>query len=93
MTATIEKHKTFADIAPVFGATVTWANLVDLIGEASTVHVCFFAHDGKEYVGRAMEIPKDAALKRARWGAEQHADDGEKVNVSTAGGCLFFGGN
>lgn len=79
--------------AQTLGSTVTWQELVPLIEAAQKVMVCFYAHDGKEYLGRAMEIPKQSALDRAKWAIEQHPETRpESVNVSAAGGTLFFGG-
>lgn len=77
------------------GATVTWAEFAALVAEADTVCVCFYAvsNDPREpLVGRAISIPKEAALARAENGQRWHPLGDERVNVYAASGTLFFGG-
>lgn len=86
---------TFAALASqTLGTTVTWQELIPLIEAATNVQICFYAHDGKEYLGRSMQVPKECALERARWAAKQHPEPTpESVNVSACAGTLWFGGN
>lgn len=95
VTTTKRAPITFAELAAqTLGTTVTWQELIPLIEAATNVQVCFYAHDGKEYLGRSLDIPKEAALKRARWAAEQHpVSSPESVNVSACAGTLWFGGH
>lgn len=86
---------TFAELAArALGTTVTWQELIPLIEAATNIQVCFHAHDGKEYLGRSMKIPKESALERAQWAAKQHPHPTpEYVNVSACAGTLWFGSN
>lgn len=88
---------TFAQLSKqTLGTTVTWPEFLVLLDQASTVHVCFYAWDLaatdplERRLGRAMEIPKQCAKDRAEWAVKQHGAN-ESVNVSAAGGTLYFG--
>lgn len=96
-TSSTPKTLTLADVerSSPFHRRVTWQNLIALIKEAQRVHVCFSAYESNlvtaEGIGRAIEIPKVAALARAVDGVRWHAAKPEFVSVYACSGSLYFG--